>query len=73
MGKVDFIALSIGHAGNTLNKNLDYFTTVFSPVRLHVKQVKASKGVTDPATGHTAMIHEFNTFKSLKNSLMNFS
>ncbi len=59
-GRVEFIALSIGHAGTTLNKTLDHLTAAFSIVLPHVEQARASMGVTDPATHHNARIHDFN-------------
>jgi len=54
-GRVEIVALPIGHAGITLNKNLDHLTAAFLIVHPHVEKARASMGVTDPATDHDAM------------------
>ena len=66
---MEFIALPIGHAGTTLNKTLDNLTAAFSTFNPHVEQASANTGVTDPAAGHNAKIHDSNLFKLLLDSL----
>jgi hypothetical protein len=53
-----------------LKKILNHLTAAFSVVRPPVKQARASKGVIDPVTDLNAMIHDYNLFQSMMNSLM---
>jgi hypothetical protein len=42
---MEFIALPIGNAGTTINKNLDHFTAAISTARPRLEQARANKGV----------------------------
>ena len=68
-GWVKFIAFPIGHAGTTLTKTLDHLTPASSTVRPSVERSRANRGAASPATDHNAMIHDYNMFKSLLDSL----
>jgi len=67
-GRVEFLAFPIGHAGTTLTRTLEHLTAAFSNVRSLVERSRASKGISNPATDHTANAHEFSLFKSLLDS-----
>ncbi len=47
-GRVEFIALTIGHAGTTLIMTLDQLTAAFYSVRLTVERSRASRGAATP-------------------------
>jgi hypothetical protein len=68
-GRVDFIVVSIDHAGTTLTRTLDHLTAAFSIVRPTVERSRANRGAPSPATDHNAMIHDYSLFKSMFASL----
>jgi hypothetical protein len=70
LGKVEFIANPIGHAGTTLQRTLEHLATALSTVRPHGEQGRASTGVTDPDTDSNAKSHDYRMFKSLLASLI---
>ena len=65
LGRVEFVAFPIGHAGTTLTRTLDHLTAVFSTVRPLVERSRTGKGIFSPATDHNAKAHDFTMFKSL--------
>ncbi len=68
-GRVELIALPIGHAGTTLNSTLDQLTTAFSTVRPTTGRSSTSKGGKPAATDHNAKTHDYTMFKSMLDSL----
>ena len=68
-GRVEFIAVSIGHAGTTLTRTLDHLTAAFSSVRPTVERSRATRGASSPATDHNARTHDYSMFNSLLDSL----
>ncbi len=68
-GRVELIALPIGHAGTTLNSTLDQLTTAFSTVRPTTGRLSTNKGGTPAATDQNAKSHDYTLFKSLMDSL----
>ncbi len=68
-GRVEFVAIPIGHAGTTLIKTLDQLTTALSTVRPSVERSRVGMGVLSPATDHNAKAHNFILFESLLDSI----
>jgi hypothetical protein len=69
LGRVEYVAFPIGHAGTTLTRTLAHLTATFSTVRPPVERSRASKGASNPATDHNAKAHDFTLFKSLPGSI----
>ena len=57
----------------TLTRTLTQLVTAFSTVRPRTEPTRASKGITDPDTDHTAKVHDYILFKSLLDSLTDFA
>jgi hypothetical protein len=68
-GRLDFVAFPIGHARVTLTRALTHLTATFSSVRPRRETSRASKGIANPDTDHTAKAHDYILFKSLLDSL----
>jgi len=68
-GRVEFVAFPIGHARVTLTQTLTHLTATFSTVRPRGETSKASRGITNPDTDHTAKAHDYILVKSLLDSL----
>jgi len=66
---VEFVVISIGHAGPTLTRNLDHLTAVVSTVRPRVHHTNAKKGTSLPNTDSNAKSHDYRLFKSLLDTL----
>ncbi len=63
------IAFPIGYESTTLNMTLNQLTAAFSAVRPTVGRLRTSRGAANPATDHNAMIHKYNMFNSMLDSL----
>ena len=53
----------------TLTRTLTKLVTAFSTIRPRAEPTRASRGITDPDTIHTAKAHDYILFKSLLVSL----
>jgi hypothetical protein len=68
-GRVEFVALSIGHCGTTLTTTLIHLTAAFSTVRLRMEPTRASRERHIPDMDHTGKAHDYILFKSLLDSI----
>jgi hypothetical protein len=68
-GRVEFIAIPVGHAGTTLNRTLHQLTTAISTVRPITGSSSTSRGDSFPAVDHNAKTHDYTLFKSMMDSL----
>jgi len=68
-GRVEFVAISIGHAGTRLTRTLDHLTAAISKVRPRMDHTNASKGTSLPNTDSDARSHDYRMFKSLLDAL----
>ena len=68
-GRVEFVAISIGHAGTSLTRTFDHLTAAFSTVHPIVDHTGAVKGTSQPNTDSNAKSHEYLLFKSLLDAL----
>ena len=57
----------------TLTRKLTNLVTAFSTARPRAYPTRASRGITDPNTDHTAKAHDYILFKSLLDSLMDLA
>jgi len=65
-GRVEFVAIPIGHAGTTLHRNIEHRTSTLSTARPHhVEQPRANTGIADPAMDSSERSHDYRLFKSL--------
>ncbi len=69
-GRMEFVAISIGHTGITLHMILEHLTTAISAIRPQVEQARASKVIIDPAVldSHDKS-QDYPMFKSLLDSI----
>ena len=72
-GRLELIALPIGHAGTTLSITLDQLTTAFSTVRPTTGRSSSNKSGTPAATDQNAKNHDYTMFKSLLDSITDFT
>ena len=68
-GRVEFVAISIGHADTTLTRTLDHLSDAFSTVRPRMKHANANKGTPLPTMDSNATSHDYRRFKSMLDSL----
>jgi hypothetical protein len=68
-GRVDFVAIPIGHADTTLTRTLDHLTAAFSTVRPRVDHTNAIKDTTKPIPYSNTMSHAYRMFSSLLDTL----
>ena len=68
-GRVDFVAIPIGHTGTTLTRTLDHLTAAFSTIRPRVDHADANKGTPPPIMDSNAKSHDYRLFKSLLDAL----
>ena len=68
-GRVEFVAIPIGHAGTTLTRTLDHLTAAFSTVRTRVDHTSAIKNTSLPNTDSNAKRHDYRLFKSSLDAL----
>ena len=68
-GKVDFVAIPIGHAGTTLQKTHRRLAQALSATRPEIERQRARRGALDPATDISARTHDTTLFKSLMHAL----
>ncbi len=68
-GRVEFVAIPIGHAGTTVSRTLAHLTAAFSTARPSADQVRASTGTTQPTINSNARSHDYRILKSLLDSL----
>jgi hypothetical protein len=68
-GRVEFVAIPIGHAGTTLTRTLNHLTAAFSTVRPRVDYAIAGMDTPPPITGSNAKSHDYRMFKSLMDAL----
>jgi hypothetical protein len=64
-GRVEFVAIPIGHAGTTLTRTLDHLTAAFSTVRPRTDRAIPNRGTKQPITDSNARSHDSRLFKSL--------
>jgi hypothetical protein len=67
-GRVEFVAIHIGHASTTLSRTLVHLTAAFSTARPFADQARASTGTTQPTIDSNAK-SDYRMFKSLLDSL----
>jgi len=72
-GRVEFVAIPIGHAGTTLSRTLDHLTAAFSTARPRVDHTNANKGTSQPITDSNAKSHDYLLFKSLLDALIDLA
>jgi len=58
-GRLEFVAIPIGHAGTTLTRTLDHLTAAFSTIRPRMDRTNASKGMSQPNMYSNAKTHDF--------------
>ncbi len=68
-GKMEFVAIPIGHAGTTLQETHRRLTQALSATRLEIERQRARRDTQDPATDSSARIHDTTLFKSLMHAL----
>ncbi len=67
---MEFVAISIGHAGITLTRTLDHLTAAFSTVvRLSADHANTSIGTPPPIIDSITKSHDYRMFKSLLDAL----
>ena len=64
-GKVEFVAVPIGHAGTTLKETPTRLAQALSATRTAIEQRRARRQVRDPDTDNAARTHDSSLFKSL--------
>jgi hypothetical protein len=72
-GRMEFVAIPIGHAGTTLSRTLDRLTAAFSTARPLADQTRASTGTIQPTIDSNARNHDYRMFKSLLDSLIDLA
>ena len=68
-GKVEFVAITIGHAGTTLQETPLRLAQALSATRPEIERQRARRGTQDPATDTSARTHDTTLFKSLMHAL----
>ena len=68
-GRVEFVAIPIGHAGTALTRTLDHLTAAFSTVHPRVDHTNDIKSTSLPNTYSNAKSHNYLLFKSLMDAL----
>jgi ribonuclease HI len=64
-GKVEFVAVPIGHAGTTLKETPAQLAQALSATRPEIEQRRARRRVRDPETDTAARTHDSSLFKSM--------
>jgi hypothetical protein len=64
-GKVEFVAIPIGHAGTTLKETPLRLAQALSATRPEIEKRRARRKVQDPDTDQAARTHDSSLFKSL--------
>ncbi len=63
------MAISIGHAGTTLQKTQQNLAQALSATRPEIEQSRARRGVRNPETDSAARSHDTSLFKTLMQAL----
>jgi hypothetical protein len=72
-GRVEFVAIPIGHVGTTLTRTLDHLTAAISSVGPRVDHTNAIKGTSHRKMDSNARSHDYRMFKSLLDALTNLA
>jgi hypothetical protein len=70
MGKVEFVAVPIGHAGTTLTMTHRYLAQALSATRPEIEQSRARREVHSPDIDSAASTHDSSLFKTMMQALM---
>jgi hypothetical protein len=68
-GKVEFVAIPIGHAGTTLTETQRQLAHALSATRPEIERDRARRQVRDPDSDSAARTHDSSLFKSLMQAL----
>jgi hypothetical protein len=68
-GRVELVAIPIGHVGTTLKTTLDHLIAALSTVRPKTNRTNTSDGTSQPDTDSNARSHDYCLFKSTRNAL----
>jgi hypothetical protein len=68
-GRVEFVAIPIGHADTTLTRTLDHLTAAFSTVRPRMDHTNANTDTPQHVTDSNAKSHDYRMFKLLLDAL----
>ena len=68
-GKVEFVAVPIGHAGTTLQETHRHLAQALTATRPEIERCMARREVTHPETNTAARTHESCLFKNLMQTL----
>jgi len=67
--KVEFVAITVGHASTTLTGNQWSLTQALSATRPEISRARARRNVSSPDTDIAARTHESSLFKFLTQTL----
>ena len=68
-GKVEFVAIPIGHAGTTLAETQRHLAQAMAATRPEIERNRASRHVRDPDSDSAARTHDSSLFKALMQAL----
>jgi hypothetical protein len=68
-GKMEFVAIPIGHAGTTLSVTQKHLALALSATRSEIEQARARRGVRRPEVDNATRIHDSSLFKTLMQAL----